>query len=314
MNRITYLLTLAIASFASAGARADAAKFVVVGYLPDYRITGVAPERIAPVTDLVYFGLEPPADGRLPPSPVAPTTLQRLREIKRVANCRLLLCVGGWNRSGGFPTLTMSDAARRRFIAGLLEFCQKNDFDGVDYDWEHPRGADQLNAYVRLLAETKAAFRDSQLLVTVAQAGWQNLGKAAYSAVDRVHLMSYDHEFPHATFAKSRADVDRLVGWQCPPARIALGLPFYGRNNANEARTYSELASQKTIDPKLDRIDGFAFNGKATITRKVQFAATRELAGIMIWELGQDASTNDESLLMTIHRHLRSTPEQATAR
>jgi len=310
MNQITRNVTLAIASFVLTSVNADETNFAVVGYLPEYRIASVAAAEIAPVTDLVFFGLEPPADGRLPVSPVDPTVLRKLHEIKRVAECRLLICIGGWNRSEGFPALAENADARQRFIAGLVEYCQNSDFDGVDYDWEHPKDAKQLRNYTRLLSDTRDAFRDQKLLVTIAQAGWQNLGEAAYKAVDRVHLMSYDHEFPHATFVKSKADVERLVGWRCPTAKIALGLPFYGRNHKNKARGYSELVGHNAHDPKVDRIDGFAFNGQATIIRKVQFATKHKLAGVMIWELGQDASPKDASLLRTIHSQLQSKPQQ----
>jgi chitinase len=289
---------------------ADAAKFAVVGYLPDYRIASMTSAELGPVTDLVFFGLEPPADGRFPATPVDSAVLRKLHEIKRVAGCRLLICIGGWNRSEGFAALAENPVSRQRFISGLIEYCHNSEFDGVDYDWEHPKDADQIRNYARLLSDTRDAFHDQQLLVTIAQAVWQNLGEAAYEAVDRVHLMSYDHEFPQATFAKSKADVARLVGWRCPTAKIALGLPFYGRNGKNKARAYGELVGHNAHDPKVDSIDGFAFNGQATIIRKVQFATKHKLAGVMIWELGQDASAKDASLLTTIHSQLQSKANQ----
>ena len=285
-------------------ARADESGFAVTGYLPDYRVANVVTDRFSIITDLVYFGIQPPADGRLPASPVDASVLRKLKAIKVDANCKLLLCVGGWERSDGFPALAMSESARQRFVSSLLSYCRKNGFDGVDYDWEHPKNAQELTAYGRLLSETAMAFHERQLLVSVAQAGWQNLGKDAYAAVDRVHLMSYDHEFPQATFEKSTSDVDRLIGWGCPAEKIAMGLPFYGRNEANEARTYGELVGQNAIDPRIDNIDGFAFNGTATINRKVKFAKTRGLSGVMIWELGQDSARESVSLLRTIRRQL----------
>ena len=210
MNRITRILILAIAPFA-ASVKAEAADFAVVGYLPDYRIDSVTATQIRPVTDLVFFGLEPPADGRLPDSPVDPAVLRKLHNIKRLARCKLLICIGGWNRSEGFPALAKDAATRQRFISELVEYCQNNDFDGVDYDWEHPKDDDQLSDYVRLLSDTRDVFRDQRLLVTVAKTGWQNLGEVAYRVVDRVHLMSYDHEFPQATFSKSKADVEQRI-------------------------------------------------------------------------------------------------------
>ena len=288
-----------------ATARCAEARFAVIGYLPEYRIANVTPEQLEPITDLVYFGLTPPADGRLPNSPVKPSVLQKLHQIKRVAKCRLLLTIGGWNRSEGFAALAKNNTARQRFIAALLAYCRDNGFDGVDYDWEHPENADELAAFGRLLVETKTAFQDTQLLVTVAQAEWQNLGKQAYGVVDRVHLMSYDHEFPQATVAKSKAGIDRLINWGCPAEKLALGAPFYGRNREGEARTYRELVAEHGPDANVDIVDGFAFNGRSTMAAKVRLAINRRLAGIMIWELGQDASRKEASLLATIDRQLR---------
>ena len=305
MNRIAPFRVLAMALVA-ASVNADAKPFAVVGYLPEYRIASVTAAQVGPVTDLVFFGIEPPADGRLPNSVVARATLRKLHDLKRLRKCKLLVCIGGWNRSAGFPALARDGACRKRLIAGLIDYCQNNQFDGVDYDWEHPKGEGQLGDYARLLAETKAAFREKQLIVTVAQAGWQNLGDVAYQAVDRVHLMSYDHDFPQATFLKSKADVERLLGWRCPAEKIALGLPFYGRNQRNEARTYGELVGQQPVDSNLDRIEGFAFNGQATILRKLQFARRHQLAGVMIWELGQDAARKDTSLVRSIQRGIAS--------
>ena len=60
---------LASASLAEQGGF-EQGGFVVAGYLPEYRVAGVSPERLAPITDLIYFGLTPPADGRLARSPV----------------------------------------------------------------------------------------------------------------------------------------------------------------------------------------------------------------------------------------------------
>jgi hypothetical protein len=59
--------------------RADEPRFAVIGYLPEYRIANIAPERLAPITDLVYFGLKPPADGRLTDSPIMPSVLKKLQ-------------------------------------------------------------------------------------------------------------------------------------------------------------------------------------------------------------------------------------------
>ena len=291
---------LVVLAWLPATARGVEPQFAVVGYLPEYRVESIDAERLRAVTDLVYFGLVPSADGELPSPPVKPDVLRKLHEFKRAADCRLLICVGGAGRSAGFARLATNDAARRRFINSLLAACRSHGFDGVDYDWEHPQDAAETAAYVRLLAETRAAFQKPQLLVTVAQAAWQDLGKPAYAAVDRVHLMSYDHDFPQATLEKSKADVDRLIRWGCPPEKIVLGVPFYGRNRRRRARTYRELISTRRPAADLDQLDGYAFNGRTTIQAKIDLALDRRLGGLMIWELGQDAVNKEQSLLRAI--------------
>ncbi|MBI22764.1 MAG: hypothetical protein CMN05_04110 [Roseibacillus sp.] len=279
-------------------------QFVVAGYLPHYRVTEVVPESLKPLTDLIYFGLTPPADGRLAGTPVDPAVLKKLHEIKRVTGCRLLLCVGGWNRSQGFVALGPREKLRKQLVAELLAFCRNNGFDGVDFDWEHPKGPAELAAYRALLADTRKSFGPPGLLVTVALASWQNLGKSAYTTVDRVHLMSYDHDYPQATLEKTRKDVDRLIGWGCPSGKIAMGLPFYGRNRARGAHSYRQLVGNRMPDPDRDEINGYAFNGPSTLARKIRHARQRKLAGVMIWEAGQDHPREEFSLLKVIGRQV----------
>jgi hypothetical protein len=62
--------------------------------------------------------------------------------------------------------------------------------------------------------------------------------------------MSYDHRFPQATLKKTKAGIERLSEWGCPQEKIALGVPFYGKNKAGHARSYASLAAGKMPDPK----------------------------------------------------------------
>ena len=42
------------------------------------------------------------------------------------------------------------------------------------------------------------------------------------------------------------------------------------------------------LSPKVDKRDQVAFNGRQTIAKKTELALERGLAGVMIWEVGQD--------------------------
>jgi chitinase len=280
MNRlITLLALLTLPVFAEP---------LVVGYLPDYRIDSWTSPAQSPITDLIYFGIQPPEEGKLPETPVPQEHIAKAQALKQQMATRLLLCVGGWGRSEHFPAIAADDAARARFIDGLKDFCLKHGFDGVDYDWEHPQGEKQMASYVHLLAESRAAFKPHGLLVTIALASWQNIGPEGYAAVERVHLMSYDHPYPHATLAQSTRDVETLLANGCPPEKIVLGVPFYGRNKKRDARSFADLVAGKDMDPDIDEIDGFSFNGVTTIKAKMDYVKQKKLGGLMIWELSQD--------------------------
>ena len=306
--RLLFLLSVLSALLISdtLNAQSPPSKFAVIGYLPEYRLNSIKPDALNGVTDLIYFGLVPNKNGRLAETPIPRAALIKLQSIKQQSDCRLLLSVGGWDRSNGFAELTSSAATRQIFIHNLVQYCRQNGFHGIDYDWEHPKTKIELSNYVKLITETSNACHPHSMIVTVAQAAWQNLGKDAYQAVDRVHLMTYDHEFPHATYDKSTKDIERVIGWGCAPEKLALGIPFYGRNKDRKARTYAEITWNKPVDSTKDLIAGFAFNGQATVAKKVRYAAEQKLAGVMIWELGQDSSRSESGLLAAIRKQVKS--------
>jgi len=282
---------------------------VVAGYAPHHRGDWSVDETL-PLTDILYFSVEPTAAGEIAENRLGE---QVTREVARLhaayadrGGVRVLLCVGGWGKSSGFTEATADDAKRARLVAALAALCETHGFDGIDYDWEHPANDDQLADYARLIAETAAALHPDGRIVTVAQAGWQDLGQGAYAALDRVHLMSYDHSFPQATLDKSTEDVERLIEWGCPPEKIALGLPFYGRNAERRAMPYRRLtAGRDDHDPEADVIEGYACNGPATVRAKTRYALDAGLAGVMVWQVYQDAP-GERSLLRVIDEAVRA--------
>lgn len=294
---------LTAGSISAKPSEAPAPPPVVAGYAPhhggDWSV-----DHDLPLTDILYFSVEPAADGTVVAHQLDG---QVTREVARLhAACedrggvRILLCVGGWGRSAGFAQATADDAKRARLVANLAALCETHGFDGIDYDWEHPQDEEQLAAYTRLIVETAAALHPDGRIVTVAQAGWQDLGQDAYDALDRVHLMSYDHNYPQATLDKATAEVEQLIEWGCPPEKITLGLPFYGRNAERHAMPYRRLvAGQDGLDPAADVIDGYACNGPTTVRAKTRYALEEGLAGVMVWQVYQDAP-GERSLLRVI--------------
>jgi chitinase len=300
MNQGTFFFTLlctTILSIPSLFAQVAKSPFEVVGYLPDYRINSVKADQLKGLTDLIYFSIEPSADGSLPEEPISKANLEKIVQFQRDLGCRVLISIGGWGKSTNFPALAASGTSRRRFIDGVKNYCLTHGFAGIDLDWEHPKGEEELQNLTVLVAEAWKDFEPSALVITVAQASWQDLGKGVYKNVERVHLMSYDHAFPQATPSKSEADVERLLGYGCPGRKIVLGVPFYGRDKDRQALPYREIIAGQVPGAAVDEIKGYAFNGRKTIGEKMDFVAEKALGGIMIWEVGQDSRDPATSLL-----------------
>jgi hypothetical protein len=65
--------------------------------------------------------------------------------------------------------------------------------------------------------------------------------------------------------------------------------------------TYAELVRTYRPAADVDEVGGVYFNGIRTVERKTKYALAHKLAGVMVWEVGQD-SRGEHSLLRAIRR------------
>lgn len=274
--------------------------FRIAGYLPDYRFAGFEAEMAKGLTDLIVFSAELNADGTLDSSRIERCPWPRLQELKQSTGMRLWLAIGGWERSEHFAAVAGSDELRKRCVESISKFARDHRLDGVDLDWEHPKNADEERSYGLLLKDLRQAFEPLKMKLSVTVAGWQKLHQTGIDAVDTVQIMAYDHPGPHSTFENSVKDFDALKNQGVPVSKITLGVPFYGRHvQTREAMTYAEIVSRFDPAPNVDLAGNVHFNGPDTIRKKVRFAIDNRLAGVMIWEIGQDAA-GGKSLLKAI--------------
>lgn len=359
MHTMWSILFTLVASSSSAAAP----DFAVAAYLPNYRYATLRERRTwttTRVTSLMLFSAEPRADGeligveKLVPSwllgsagdtPfVAPQrnagealrTFMKRRQRARLdqkrssrtamraqRNTRLLLSIGGAGRSQHFGAMAASPAARTRFAQAAATACLDFGLDGVDLDWEAQWVLPDLIAVLDALRE---ALRPLDALLTIALHPWQDIGKAGFALVDRVHLMAYDvapgsfaslsPSGRHTSFALSVAMIKQLEarGWEL--SKVVLGIPAYARplpvTGAADVATYSELVARrrahddaappsssswgKDVDGEA-LYDGLAFDDVATVRRKTRWAKERGLGGVFLWEAGQDTAETATSLL-----------------
>ncbi len=268
-----------------------AAQPVVTGYLPHYRADAIVKLPVEKLTDIIFFSISPKADGSLDTSRVKPDVLKKLTQRAHAKNTRVHICVGGWNLSGGFVPMTTNAKARAAFVRNLTTYIRTHRLQGADVDWEHPKGAAQIANYQKLLIELKRAFAPHRLWLTVAAPGWgDHIQPATFPFIDRIHVMAYDQGIPHAPFDGAVRELRHWESRHAPKVKLVLGLPFYGRNAQDATATYSEIIQKYRPKPGTDEAGGFHFNGPATIRRKINFVLQQGYAGVMLWELGQDAS------------------------
>jgi len=272
-------------------AKEPAKVFRIAGYLPEYRVNGITPESVDGLTDLIVFSVSPEADGALDTSVWPKRKLEKAKKLADSAKARLLVAVGGWGRSGGFPTMTENSKARERFVRELDAFCQVNGFKGVVYDWEFPRNSKEETSFDHLLRETRRLFVPKRRTVEIAVNSAKPFPRDWTVKIDAVHVMSYDNGPRHATYEQAVADLNKMALLGVPAEIQLLGLPFYGRQitNRDNAITYAEIKERFQPNREQDEAGGYYFNGPATIAKKVKLAKSRGLAGVMIWEIGQDA-------------------------
>jgi len=265
----------------------------IVGYLPDYRCAHIDPAMLGRnYSDVILFSIEPRADGGLDTRRLASRAFKLVPALRRAGVQRVLVCVGGSQRSHECAAAAAQAATRRKLALALTELCRQQGLAGVDFDWEHPRTAQQQRDYEALLTECGTQLHRHKLLLTVAVAQWQTLGPGAIRAVDRVHLMAYDAPGQHSTFQFASQAVQDWLAKGVPAGKLCLGVPFYGRGvvHHHRARSYGVLAVQQKLDPNSDTLGDTYFNGVNTIHRKAEYALKQGLAGVMAWEVGQDTA------------------------
>ncbi len=299
---MTRILTCLLLALAASLAAADKPR--LVGYLPVRATTQLEAGMYPGLTDLILFSGEPRADGSLDATRLDKTPWDKVAVV-RASGVRVHVCLGGWGRSQHFAAVTGNPGLRRRFVEETAAFCSKHELDGVDLDWEHPKGVAQLAAYGSLVDELKAAMAARRGEVTLTLAGAAQLPPNGGRRADRVQLMAYDLPGRHAAMEASIARAEALLAAGVPAERLVLGVPFYGRGVTDRNRTlpYREILVRHRPGVNQDDADGLHFNGPATMVRKAAWVRQRGMAGIMAWELTQDAA-GEVSLLRLLRAEL----------
>ena len=120
---------------------------------------------------------------------------------KKNPNLKILLAVGGWSfGTERFRTMASTRYNRQVFIFSALDYLRQRNFDGLDIDWEFPKGSDDKRNFVDLLKELRIAFESEaiekslpRLLLSVAVSAGAETIKSGYDVPGVAKYVFYDH-------------------------------------------------------------------------------------------------------------------------
>ncbi|MBT1690180.1 glycosyl hydrolase family 18 protein [Dawidia soli] len=293
--------TSSTVSITVTGGTGNNGSFKVVGYMPSWQGT---PDDIQydKVTHINYSFIRPTTSGGL----TAIDNTGKLSQIvsrAHAAGVKVGIAVGGWSdlNNTDFQVMAASASTRTTFVNNLLSLLNTHQLDGVDLDWEYPvEGQDPANFATLMTQLGNALHAQGKFLTAAVSAqGYYANGvlPAVFTAVDFLNIMVYDggSGADHSPYSYAVSSLDYWAGRGLPAAKTVLGVPFYARPSW---KTFRTLVNEGA-NPNLDTYNGDYYNGINTIKQKTNLAFDRNLGGIMIWELSQDATGNN-SLLTAI--------------
>lgn len=294
--------------------------FKCVAYLFCQSKEGLPRLRFDIVTHVNYAFAIPTRDGHV--LPLEDPDLARAVVAKAHAcGAKACLSLGGWSYEGIPLEATFREATDTpEKIASLTEeisaMAEGFGFDGVDVDWEYPRCGDGSKAqYEALIGLLHDRLKPKGLLLTAAVIGGVDAGgepirdpaeaqdNPSFDKLDWINLMTYDSGEPrHSTYEFAENCVKYWVedrGFD--PAKLTLGLPFYGRPAPGPYRLLL-AADPDALEKDMVVLNGKEvwYNGRDTLRKKVALAKKRGLGGIMIWEISEDCQDIDHSLLTVL--------------
>jgi len=323
-------------------------EYVIQGYYP-YWATDTPPSAVAfeELTHVSHAFVWPKADGSLhiPRSFDAGGVVARAR----AAGCAAIVCAGGGGEgSAHFAAVASNASARRAFVDALCAFIATHGYHGAELNWEFPRSAESATNLV-VMAQMLRAALGTGMLVNVTVNGTHYSGQyidvaALNGIVDYYLVMTYDyhgrwsaksgHNAPLYAYAGTEGDVASGIaywlGRGVPPAKLVLGLAFYGRTfdtdgigrtfGKSGAKTYREIAALIGSSGYVRRWDAEArvpylvaesgvmtisYDDTASLCLKVDYAKEQGLGGVMIWTVTGDVAGGRHRLLPQVAARMR---------
>lgn len=220
-----------------------------------------------------------------------------VNELKAQGIKALLVVGGAGSPSSQFDTICKKTARQDTMVKQLIEMVKGtwvqangsvvNDvpFDGVDVDYEFPVTVAQKTCLNNIMTKLKAGLPGK--LVTVANSystGYYDVPGLIKAGVDWIGVMSYDYSTStnpnHSPYGSTVGSVNNYITAGAPANKLLMGIGMYGKNGTTtyEWKNYYNDASKAQY-----------FTSKDSTLAKADFVISKGLAGVMYWEVTQDA-------------------------
>ncbi|OIV39793.1 glycosyl hydrolase family 18 protein [Flavobacterium johnsoniae] len=285
----------------------------VVGYLSSDSFSKINSIQFCKLTHLNIAFANPDKNGNLVFNGDIDAVIKYAKSVNPKIIVSISLAGGVISEEQASNWSALIDKAENRpaFIQNILKFVTDHNLDGVDVDLEWDA---VTTGYSGFVLELRKSLTDNKKLLTAAlpnNTRFVNINEAALNAFDFINIMAYDSTGPwspnkieqHSSFEFAKDGIDFWHKQNVPSEKLTLGVPFYGYNftyAAVTSSTFGEIVQAGKQFADQDEIGKIYYNGRPTISKKVEFAA-ENTGGIMIWELSQD-SFDEYSLLDVIHK------------
>ncbi|PWB23514.1 glycosyl hydrolase family 18 protein [Flavobacterium sp. HTF] len=295
-----------------------AKKARVIGYLSTDNFDKIASIQFCKLTHLNIAFANPDKDGNL----IFNGDIDAVIAYAKSVNPNIVISIslaGGvisQEQATNWSFLIDKPENRPAFIQNIVNFVNLHKLDGADVDLEWDA---VTSGYSGFVLELKKALAEHKKIITAAlpnNSRFENISTEALNAFDFINIMAYDSTGPwtpdkpgqHSSFEFAKDGINFWHKLQnVPSEKLTLGVPFYGYNftyNPVTSSTFAQIVEASTQFADQDEIGKIYYNGRPTISQKVEFAA-ENAGGIMIWEIAQD-SFNEYSLLDVIHKKYSS--------
>lgn len=237
-------------------------------------------------------------------------TVRAIVDKAHAEGVKVLMSMGGAGNSANYPPLIADEAPRKAFVARIGAYVDKYGLDGIDLDIEGDADPLFWSCYEPWVEALRVLCDEKGILLTTAVGNWyaDRISEKTYAWFDRVGIMAYDNDMDtmHSTFQYAKDCIGYFsVLRKLPKEKLLLGVPFYGRgydaNGKLDWNSYMSYRDLLALDPEAgskDESHGYGYNGIETLKQKCDIA--RDCAGMMIWELSQDA--DGEASLLRVMR------------